>query len=353
MKKISKILLVLIASLSVSFAATAGDLSVTGTAKASYVIGGADKNAGKGLGISNEIGLSASGELDNGYTWNYSLALDPAAGGTVDQDDSSLTLATPFGTVGMFISAGGLGGETGFGIGANGVGADYKQTNTTWPVGGDMSDTSNVQYHTAAGLLPFGAVVKVGYSPNLSNTNDGLDFKSEGVQATQADGRSATHVNLAASPIDGLNVGADYYSTTGGTNAVTPTNGNAWANYTMGPVKVGYLKGYRDMSRASSAAAGDATNYDLTAYGIQFAVNDALTLSYSQEGMTKRTRAFIVATATGAVKTDVESTLTSIQAAYNIGGATIGIARQEMDNAEYSTTGGEEKATVLSLAMAF
>jgi hypothetical protein len=353
MKKISKLVLVLLASLSVSFAAVAGELSVTGTAKASYTIGGADKNAGKGYGISNEIGLSASGELDNGYTWKYALALDPASGGTVDNDDSSLTLTTPYGTVGMFITTGGLGTETGFGIGALGVGADFKQTNTTWEVGKDISDYNNIQLHSPAGLIPFGVVVKVGYTPNLSNTNDGLDYKSEGVQASQDLGSSATHYNISATPIDGLNVGADYFETDGGSYKKTPTNGNAWFNYTYGPVKVGYLEGYRDLALTTDASSGDASNYDLKSFGVQFAVNEALTLSYSEEELTKRTRASIVAGAAKAVKTGVASTLTSLQAAYNIGGATIGIARQEMDNAEFSTTGGEETATVLSLAMAF
>jgi hypothetical protein len=355
MKKISKLVLVLLASLSVSFAAVAGELSVTGTAKASYTIGGADKNAGKGYGISNEIGLSASGELDNGYTWNYALALDPASGGTVDQDDSSLTLGTPYGTVGMFISAGGLGTETGFGIGALGVGADFKTTNATgvWVVGSDISDYNNIQYHSPAGLIPFGVVVKVGYTPNLSNTNDGLDYKSEGVQASQDLGTSATHYNISATPIDGLVVGGDYFETDGGVYKKTPTNGNLYANYTYGPVKVGYLEGYRDIALTTTAASGDASNYDLKSFGVQFAVNEALTLSYSEEELTKRTRASIVDGAAKAVKTGVAQTLTSLQAAYNIGGATVGIARQEMDNAEFSTTGGEETATLLSLAMAF
>ena len=42
MKQITKTLLVLVSALSISFAATAGELSMTGAAKASYVIGGAD-----------------------------------------------------------------------------------------------------------------------------------------------------------------------------------------------------------------------------------------------------------------------------------------------------------------------
>ena len=31
----------------------------------------------KGIGVSNELEVAASGELDNGFTWNYHLDLDP------------------------------------------------------------------------------------------------------------------------------------------------------------------------------------------------------------------------------------------------------------------------------------
>ena len=61
----------------VSFStAQAGELSVTGKAKASYVILSSDSAAaavedGKGFGVSNEFTLGANGELDNGYTWKY------------------------------------------------------------------------------------------------------------------------------------------------------------------------------------------------------------------------------------------------------------------------------------------
>ena len=47
MNKLTKIFLVVITSISLSFSAIAGELSVTGSAKASYVIGGTDENVGK------------------------------------------------------------------------------------------------------------------------------------------------------------------------------------------------------------------------------------------------------------------------------------------------------------------
>ena len=352
MNKMTKILVVLISVFSLSTSAFAGALSVTGTAKASYNIGGADQNAGKGLGISNEIGLGASGELDNGWTWNYAIALDPAATtGTANNDDQSLTLTTSYGTVGAFITTGGLSTETGWGIGANGVGNDFASVMTA-VYGNDISDYHNVQYHTPAGLLPFGATIKVGYAPNMANTTTtAADFKSDGSVNTQELGSSAVHYQVSASPISGLSVGADYFETNDGyTTGQKPTAGNAYAKYTSGPVTVGYRTGFNDVGITAKSAA--ITNYENVAYGLQVALNDQISVSYSTEKNKKRTRAAIVNSATSAVKTDLESTTNHIQLAYNIGGATVGITNVDASDSDF-TAGKNETKTLLTIAMAF
>ena len=74
MKNVMKYMLVALTALSFSVA-NAGELSVTGGAKASYVTNGDDDSAGKNLGVSNELDFSASGELDNGMTWSYQVQL--------------------------------------------------------------------------------------------------------------------------------------------------------------------------------------------------------------------------------------------------------------------------------------
>ena len=48
MKNITKTLLVLVSSISMSFAAIAGEVALTGSAKASYAIGGSDDSMDKG-----------------------------------------------------------------------------------------------------------------------------------------------------------------------------------------------------------------------------------------------------------------------------------------------------------------
>ena len=71
MKNILKTIAVLVSASLISVAAKAGELTVTGSAKASYAMGGGFDNTGKNLGISNELNFTASGEMDNGFTWPY------------------------------------------------------------------------------------------------------------------------------------------------------------------------------------------------------------------------------------------------------------------------------------------
>ena len=348
MKNITKLLLVLFASVSMSFSAFAGELSVTGSAKASYSMGGADRNASKGIGISNEIGLGASGELDNGYTWNYAIALDPNAGGTIDQDDQTLTITTPYGTVGAFVSAGGLSTELGWGIGANGVGHDFSSPMTLY-YGADVSDYSNVQYHTPAGMLPFGITAKIGYVPNLNNSADSQDFKSAGTQESNNLGTDATMYQLTAKPVDGLTIGGDYWQSEGAVYKQAPSSGNVYAKYTYGPVSFGVHKGQYDVGLTTKASA--VTKYENNSMGIQFAVNENLAVSYSVEKSEAFTYVAIAAGASGHTSTSVESELKSLQAAYNVGGATLGLTRTEVSKSDYSTY--DENITLITLAMAF
>ena len=59
----------------------------------------------------------------------------------------------------------------------------------------------------------------------------------------------------------------------------------------MGPVSVGYRKNYSDAALTDKRGV---TNYEGNAMGVQFAVNDALSLSYYVEKLESRTRANIV-----------------------------------------------------------
>jgi len=359
MKNIMKYMLVAITALSFSVA-QAGDLSVTGAAKASYAISSSDSTAAandvaKGLGVSNEFTLSASGELDNGWTWNYATDID---GATV-QDDGKLTLTTPMGTLGVFISEGGLDVDN-----AASQSVVSRPSDTSYAEGmvdsWDISAMNTLQYHTAADMLPYGIAFKVAHAPSMvasvnsyeaaGAVNSGVftaATTSTGGTITQDSdmGRSATHYQVKANPIEGLNIGADYleYHGVDGATGQEPESGSYYATYAFGPATIGYSKNF--LATAMATAPGDITeSIEGTKYSISVNVNDNLSFSYENEESNPDN--------TTAATANYTMEASGIQAAYTMGGMTLAVAMNEHENATY-VTNKNVKDTVFSVAMAF
>jgi hypothetical protein len=320
MNKITKIFLVILSTVSFTLSqVSAGELAVTGGATATYKIGGADGSAGKGLGVSNELDFTASGELDNGFTWTWQTQLD---GASTFNDDTKMVVGTDYGSVAMMISEGGLSSELGYGIGAMGVGSDYTGPMTI-KFGTDVDNYNSLQYHMPAGMLPYGIVAKVAYVPNLSSTA-GSSAKADGAVETNAVGKDATMYRVDAEPMAGLKIGADYFNASGSfATRYEEESASAYAKYSMGAFTVGIAQsGYSPTVNTGT----ESTFYETNMYGIQFAVNDALSLSYSQEKTQKSVRTAVANAATVGTKVELESTIDHLQAAYVMGGATLGVA---------------------------
>ena len=341
----------MLASSSLLFAsANAGELSVSGTAKATYNIqsGG---SAGKGLGITNELNFTASGETDAGYAWTYSMELDPAdtaAGGSALNDDTAITMSTPYGTVGVFILEGALDVED----------AASQSVYSRPTDSGDPSATSdnftidsynNVQYHTPADLLPFGITGKIAYAPDL-DTGNGSGNNAGGViteGGSSFAGRSATEMQVKANPIDGLNVGASYMEFKKAGSAKkdqAPESGAYFATYALGNLTVGYSKGLKATLVADSANTG-VDYYDQTNMSAALAINDDLSVSYEVE---KSEANYNLDSAA-----DVEQKSTGIQAAYNMGGMTLALSFNSHDNVGYSTTAVDVDQVLMAVTLAF
>ena len=353
MKKISKLLVGILFSALVVAPSYAGELTVTGGATATYAIGGDSAGAGKTLGISNELDFSASGELDNGYTWNYQVQLD---GASTANDDTRLEIGTDMGTVGFYVSEGGMSKEL-HGVGALGAGFDYASpasgTTGSFKTSYDVDGYSNIQYHTPAGMLPFGSQIKLGYVPDMNDTTM-LSAKEDNgaTPASQATGRNLTQANITIAPLDGLSLQGDVAQTSNETGVAVSTeegvSANLGAKYTIGQVTVGYVEG----GYQPAVASGELTYYENKYMGIQFDVNDQLSVSYNVDESNRNTRAAVAVAATAGTKTEVEMEQKSIQLAYTTGGATIGIHQADVSNSDY-TAGRDEKQTIVSLAVAF
>ena len=355
----------MLTSISLFGSANAGELSVNGTAKATYNIetGG---NKGKGLGITNELNFTASGETDAGYTWSYSMELDPGAtavSGATDteslqsaqNDDTKLTLSTPYGTVGVFISEGGLdvedaASQSAYARPTDMGGSDGVVDNFNIDV------YNNMQYHTPADIIPFGGSFKIAYAPDLDaygsgNNGGGVAQGATGEGVAGFVGRSATSMQVSFDAIpmaDGLKIGASYFEFdkqgATGKRDQDAESGAYYATYAIGNVSLGYSKAYKALFVTDDANTG-VEYYDQTNQSIAYAVNDDLTISYEVE----KSEANYLADATAAV----EQKSTGVQLAYNLGGMTLAIARNSHDNPSYSSTAADIDQTLIAVTMAF
>ena len=352
MKNISKLLVGILFSALVMAPSYAGEMTVTGGATATYSIGGDDSGSGKSLGISNELDFTASGELDNGYTWKYQVQLD---GTSTANDDTRLEIGTDMGTIGFYVSEGGM-RKSLHGVGALGSGFDYHSpasgTSGAFQTGYNVDGYSNIQYHSPADMLPFGLKIGLGYVPDMNDTTLLSAKETNSSPASHNKGRNLTQGNFTMSPIDGLTLQGDIAQTSNETGvAVSVEEGisaNLGGKYTMGPVTVGYVEG----GYQPAVASGELTYYENTYMGIQFDVNDQLSVSYNVDESDKNVRSKVANGSSAGTKVVTSMEQKSIQLAYTTGGATIGIAQADVDNSDY-TAGKEESQTIVSLAIAF
>jgi len=136
-----------------------------------------------------------------------------------------------------------------------------------------------------ADLLPLGIQAKIGYVPDMNDTTQLSAKEDNGTNPSPHNtGRNLTMLTVSATPIDGLKVAADVAQTSEETGTPgTAGNGdkgisaNVGAKYTMGQFSIGYTEG----GYQPAVGDGSATvTYDNKFYGLQFDVNDNLSVSY-------------------------------------------------------------------------
>ena len=363
-----KIMLALLTSVSLVGSVNAGELTVTGSAKATYNLlsggaAGAERGEGRALGLTNEIDFGATGELDNGYTWKYQVQMDPGAtttagGGGVD--DSRLELTTGYGTLGIYVSEGGLDTDNSASQSVYGRPTDIGLS-TGITDGPGIGSFNNVQLHTPAGLLPYGISIKGAFAPNAQS---GITSGNASGTANGA-GNFLGHVEqyqIKATPIDGLNIGGDYLRHTNQGNVTTKVtqqeeSGSLFATYAYGAASIGYSEtlvaplilgltatetGISNTGTTGRNTAG-ARLIENKKMSIAYNVNENLSVSYEVE---KSNRELIV----NATENDIKSE--AIQAAYTMGGMTLSVSRGDTQNASY-TNGNDTTQTLFAMSMVF
>ena len=380
-----KIITILFASILGFSAVQAGEMTVTGSAQATYVITSSDSATGAqnktpGLGFANELAFNANGEFGNGYTWTYQIELDPAQGsGAALNDDTRLELGLGnLGTIGIYGSEGDLNTHLSNSVAAYAPGHDIGSLGG-YQGGTGMNSYNNLQYHTPAGLLPFGTSVKLAWSNGDSKQS------ADANDAGSATGNDINSYQVTTKPIDGLTIGASYLEKT---NSATTTKtykyetGGAYGKYSVGAFSFGIGRHYvvpnlagNDATNGASATTAAlvsttsnsavystdgngsttinvATKYfQNDAYSIAFAVNENLSVSYDRLKSTAEARDVVL---TSAADTDIsrDLTISTIQAAYNIGGAVVALSQKDIEGINYAQ-GANATEFAISLKMAF
>jgi len=340
MTKMIKTLFVSIASLSLMFSANAGELAVSGSAKATYnVLSGQQKD--NGIGITNELTFTASGELDNGYTWSYAMELDPdTTDGSALQDDTKITVSGDMGKVLICVSECSTSKKYAWDASAYTSITDTSfSSSTEYPA--NLMSTNNIQYHTPT--LPFDTVITAGFGQVGVTGNSG-----NATGGTSGDSMEA--YSLVSKPIENLTLSASYYDKNdyddGLTNETQLEEGGAYAaKLNVGKITVGYGKSFKAPQATAITAGGTtAEYYENTGMSVAYEMNEELVISWTQED----NEVSYQTSSTTAYDIDV----TSIQAAYTVGGATLSLARTDYDNVGY-VQDDDATETLIAIAFAF
>jgi len=335
MNKLNKIgVSALCGSLAAISAANAGDLTVTGGADLTWV-SKSGQVTGNPIGIGSNFGFSGSGELDNGWTVDLSIAHTNVGA----YSNASVTIGVP-----------GV-GDIKFNQGGSGTGIQRMDdmTPTVWEEadGAGLSATINQISGTAAGAtievtpsgLPDGLAGVFAWSPDADGGSSINDKASGGDNGGKAG--SGWDITLTATEdlhgVAGLTVYGGISEVDQNTHYST-VNGNRnedviGVKYSMGSFTAGYQQSKEDTGLTGTA------EYDNTSYGITFSVNDDLSIGYGHKESDKSGTA-----------NDAEAS--SIQASYTMGGATFRIADVDVENGAYAAAGDNE-ATIISLGLAF
>ena len=338
MNKLTKIgVSALCGSLAAVSTANAGDLSVTGGADMSW-ISLDDVATGNPIGIGSNLTFAGSGELDNGWTVDLSVAHLNANG----YSNTNVTVGVP--GLGDFRISQGVSGsgidrmddstpnvwEEAYGTGL-GTGLDT--------VSG-VSGGSNIEF-TPSGT-PDGLTARFAWSPNVGGSKAG-DKAGSGVQASTA--QSGFDLTLSASSdfigVDGLTIYGGISEVSQDANNST-TSGDkeektVGIKYAVGSFTLGYQWSEEDLGKSSGA-----TKYENDGYGVTFNVNDDLSIGYNSYDSTQSN------------STNVETSASSVQIAYTMGGASFRLAEASVDNKTYTTGAANSRdATTVSVSLAF
>jgi len=338
-----KAIVAIVAGLFAFTSVQAGEMSVTGTMQATYS-SAPDQTTGNSLGMNTDLTFTGSTDTDFG-TATWTMGTD----GTFLGDsgaDHTLKLATGYGTFGV-----GNSGDAANAVDditptafeeANGSGSGNY---TTADVGSGMDGSMSLSYGNSD-IAGTGISVAYNYYPRL----DGKTNNEKGVSANESHtAGSAESINVGI-PVSGLPVIGD--SPLGGmkitfgyaehentiANNQTLAGGTVAITMPVGPLSVGFQK------KAYQVAQADTSYYKDDIIGIAYAVNDDFAISYNLIESVNHLK--------GSGALYIEQETKAINAAYTVGGLTLGFQDAKTSNSGWSS-GTDDDARTISIKTAF
>jgi outer membrane protein OmpU len=308
MTNLKKLGLTALAGSLVATSAYAGDLSISGTAKASYTGGDTVSVTGNPYSMSTAITFSGSGELDNGMNIALTMVTD-----TASTAFSSSSLVLDMGDSGSIALLKGMNG--GYGGGAY----KDKMPSAGEEVYDDMSGQAN-------GIMAMSTDNTIGYKNSLSGLNFSVDFNKGSTSG------SSKSLGLDYSPTDGLMVFVAQADISAG-DKDTDTHTTGGLTYTA----MGATVGVQMTSIDDATANGDR---DRTHIAASFAVNENLSISYGMSTVEFE----------GDGNSDQEDS--GLGASYTMGSMSFGASLLASDNVG-GTAGTDDTHKELSVAFAF
>ena len=337
--------------------AQAGELSVTGGANVTYVTqsGG---NVAQTLGNDKDVKFSGSGELDNG--WTFAIH-------TLSKDDLTVSSTATVMTMGSMGSIG-----IGTGGGTNVAGAYDEPNPTAYEETSDGDTSGTVSNDHIGNWADDNAIVYQAPAMDIggATVNIGVEYSLQGGSPTGADGVGLARTDYGAAyglgvtaAMGGLTLGVyaaelenDLTVIAGEDDVKNEFNGTWFANYSFGPVSIGYQTSYVDAGLTGSAEATNAAKtvgtsagiFEAEAMSIAFNVNDNLSVSYSETEDVYNAQDN-ASTAVADVTMDIES----LQVAYSMGSMSIKAYKTETNNPNFDADADSRTVTEVALGLAF
>ena len=254
MNKLKKVGLTALAASLATFSATAGELSVTGSASIYY--SAKEKAASTGFYQNDKIVFTGSGTMDNGMELTMGLSIDESDV-AADQAATGRTfegryIALSSDTLGT-LQFDGKDGSSVVSALDDKMPAAYEESWDGADAPASFTDANSFYYTN--GNLADGVTLLASYAPGGNGNNKGSS--AIGATITAIDGLT---VGLAAGGDNGtINNEADYTV--------------AYATYAMGPITVGMQMNDADYETVN-------TDEEMTMYALSYALSDDMTVTY-------------------------------------------------------------------------